>query len=168
MQINLEGWVAAYAAIVATGALALEIRRWFETGPRLSVRARADMVLLDGDRKTEGLLVVDVVNRGDASTTLKTLALLKFPSRWDRWRMKPSHSFIIPRPEFSGSPLILPHVLQPGHSWMGLGHDRSDVTGDIQTGEFWAAVYATDRDRPYLAHIAKKSVRKELQGADKI
>ncbi|WP_147290411.1 hypothetical protein [Pannonibacter phragmitetus] len=168
MQINLEGWVAAYAAIVATGALALEIRRWFETGPRISVRARADTVLLDGDRKTEGLIAVDVVNRGDAPTTLKNLLVLKFPSRWDRWRMNPCRTFVIPHPQSNGSPPILPDVLQPGRVWTGFVPDRPDVTGDIQTGEFWAAVYATDRDRPYLAHIAKKSVRKELQGADKI
>ena len=168
MKMSAEAWVACYAAIVATGALALEIRRWFESGPKLITKARANMVLIDGSETIEGLLVVDVVNRGDASTTIETLAILEFPNIWKRWRMKPSRSFIIPHPQPKGTPPSLPKLLSPGQKWTGIGHDRSDVTGDIQTGQFYAAVYTTDRDRPYLAHVPKRTVREELKDADDI
>ena len=37
MEWSAETIVAAYAAIVATGALFLEVRRWFEDGVKLSI-----------------------------------------------------------------------------------------------------------------------------------
>jgi hypothetical protein len=168
MEMSGEAWVAGYAAIVATGALALEIRRWFESGPKLYVRARGGMVMIDGDDQHDNMLVVNVTNRGDTPTTIETLAVLRFKNRWKRWRLDATDSYIILHPQPAGSPPVIPSVLQPGHKWTGLGHDRSDVTGDIQTGHCWAAIYTTDRDRPYLAHIPKKATRKELDDADKI
>lgn len=165
MEVKAEAWIAIYAAIVATGALTLEIRRWFENGPKLCIRARGNMVLLDGAKEIKGLLVVDVSNRGSATTTLTNLAILEFSSRWSRLRMRPAKSFIIPHPQLPGNKPVIPHVLPPGEQWMGMAYDRSDVTGDIQTGTFWAAVYTTDRERPYLARIPKKAVREELKEA---
>lgn len=162
-------WIAIYAAIVATGALFLEVRRWFESGPKLYVKARPNMIMLDGlGEKTTGLLVVNVTNRGDAPTTITTFALLNYPNWWARWRNKETQSFIIPHPQPKGSAPILPHVLQPGQQWTGMAHNRSDVTGDIQTGTFWAAIYTTDRDRPYLAHIPKPKSVPALENATKV
>jgi hypothetical protein len=34
---GVGAWVAVYAAIVSTGALFLEVRRWFESGASLNI-----------------------------------------------------------------------------------------------------------------------------------
>ncbi|CDZ55513.1 hypothetical protein [Neorhizobium galegae] len=162
MEWGPEAWVATYAAIVATGALSLEIRRWFESGPKIYVRATANMIMLDGrGGQTKGLLIVYVTNRGDTPTTITNLCLLDYPNVLARWRDKASRSFVIPHPQPPGTPPTIPHVLNPGQQWAGMAHDRSDVTGDVQTGTMYAAVYTTDRNRPYVVRIPK---RKELEG----
>ena len=48
MNNDWQVWVAVYAAIVATGALFLEVRRWFESGPRLYLMASTNMIFVGG------------------------------------------------------------------------------------------------------------------------
>jgi len=42
------------------------------------------------------------------------------------------------------------------------------VTGDIETGSFWAAIHTTDRAKPYLAHIPKRKSVPALDNATKV
>ncbi|TAU80451.1 hypothetical protein ELI41_29535 (plasmid) [Rhizobium leguminosarum] len=165
--MSAADWIAIYAAIVATGALSLEVRRWFESGPKVYMRAQADMAIIGSGIEKNGLLLVTATNRGDAPTTITNLCLLEFPNMWSLFRNRAVRSFVVPHPQLEGRPPIVPHVLKVGEQWMGMAHERSDVTGDIQTGRMWAAIYTTDRDRPYLAHIKKKAPNK-LEGAKAI
>jgi hypothetical protein len=45
-----------YAAIVATGALFLEIRRWFESGPRLKVTIICPAIQVGGAQEDDRAL----------------------------------------------------------------------------------------------------------------
>lgn len=64
-------WIAIFAVIIASGALALEIRRWFESGVRLSVSVMADAQLAGGLEEDDAeYLGVFVVNRGNTPTTI--------------------------------------------------------------------------------------------------
>jgi hypothetical protein len=155
--MSAADWIAIYAAIVATGALSLEVRRWFESGPKVYVRAQAGMAIVGNGIEKNGLLLVTATNRGDAPTTITNLCLLEYPNMWSRCRNRAARSFVVPHPQLEGRPPIVPHVLKIGEQWMGMAHDRSDVTGDIQTGKMWAAIYTTDREKPYLAHIKKRA-----------
>jgi hypothetical protein len=169
MEIGVEAWVAGYAAIVATGALALEIRRWFEAGAKISMRANPNMTLADGKGyKKERILTVNATNRGDAPTTITHLTVEEFPSFWSRLRNRPSQSFVIPDPRIDGAGNGLPYVLQPGQQWTGLAGDPRETIGDIQTGRFWVAVYASHRERPYKVKIKMLTVKKRLEGAKAI
>lgn len=161
-------WITGYAAIVATGALFLEVRRWFESGPRIYVKASPNMIMLDGSKQISGLLMVNVVNRGDTPTTITHFGLVEYSNVWARLVDRQSHSFLILHPQPEGNPPIIPAVLRPGERWMGMAHPRPDVTGDIQTGTFWAAIYTTDRDKPYLARIPMPKSVPALESATKI
>lgn len=149
-----SSWIAVYAAIVATGALALEIRRWFETGPRIVVDALPDMTLIGAERDKDerDLLIVRVANRGDISTTITHMIVVEYPNWLARIRDQQSKSFVIPNPQSSG-PSIIPANLAPGGLWQGIARSRPDVTGDIRTGNFWAGVITSGRNRPFLARI---------------
>jgi hypothetical protein len=59
-------WVAIYAAIVATAALALNIRTWFESRPRLKVTVTPNgMVISAGPQFDErDLIIATVTNLG--------------------------------------------------------------------------------------------------------
>lgn len=50
MTVEALSYMAtAYAAVVATAALALEVRRWIESGPRLSLSLMAPGIVVGGD-----------------------------------------------------------------------------------------------------------------------
>ncbi|MGV2050245.1 hypothetical protein ACQZ48_09175 [Agrobacterium sp. 22-209-1] len=168
--MNASDWAAVYAAIVATGALALEIRRWFESGPKISVRANPDMTLIgQGGVEQTNLLVVNAVNRGDAPTTITHFCLLEYPNIWAKWRNKASQTFVVLHPQMPGHPPIIPTMLGSGQEWTGMAHPREDVTGDIRTGKMWAAIYTTSRGRPYTARVPKRTSQPNaLKAAEKI
>lgn len=157
-----DNWIAIYAAIVATGALALEVRRWFESGPKLTVQATTGMVMIGNGKRGDGLLVVTVINRGDAPTTIKSLGMIEYPNFWAWLRNRPTRAFVIADPS---QRFPLPHLLAPGAQWTGIGPDRPELTGDIQTGTMWVDVGTTDRARPYLVRIPKRRPRPELENA---
>ncbi|NLS04611.1 hypothetical protein HGP14_14730 [Rhizobium sp. P32RR-XVIII] len=161
-------WIAIYAAIVATGALSLEVRRWFESGPKIYLRATPNMLVINHPA-TEGRKFVRVlaVNRGDAPTTIQSLGVSEYQNIWARWRDKPIRAFAIPHPQLPGSPPTLPYVLKTGEQWNGFVHDRIDVTGDMETGKMYAVIYTTDREKPYIARIPKRKPNK-LEGAKEI
>jgi len=150
-----DNWVAIYAAIVGTAAFILNFRTWFEKRVRLNLSLMVDAVLIGGDRRADekDLMVVTVINRGGQTTTLTHLVALRFDSRWKRWRVRPSKSYIIPNPQVGGTGTI-PFELDPGKKWMGTARSRPDVA-DIRDGKHYFGIYATHRDRLYLIHIPK-------------
>jgi hypothetical protein len=57
-------WIAIYAAIVATSALFLNIRTWFEVQPRLRIRLIPDGLVIGGgpEHDEKDLIIVNVTN----------------------------------------------------------------------------------------------------------
>ncbi len=145
--------VAVYAAILSTGALALEIRRWIETGPRLHLTARAPMITInvpgcDGKQ----FLCLTVINRGSAPTTLNSCVLAQYPSFWHRWRHKPKKAAVIANPTLVGSELNLPKVLNPGEVWSGYGN-YEELKDWLDTGELYVGISASHKDKPLMTKI---------------
>ncbi len=101
--------VAAYAAIVATGALALEVRRWFESGARLKIHImpEAETFNMPGT-EDKTYLVATVTNRGNAPTTITHFALRDYGSWLGRLRSKPTWTVVIPSPQPPGTTSIIP------------------------------------------------------------
>ncbi len=116
--------VAAYAAVVASAALALEVRRWFESGARLKISCmpNAKTINVPG---TEGaaFLIASVANRGNAPTTITHFALYEYKNWFDRLRSKPAWTAVIVNPAPPGALVGLPCVLQPGEVWTGIEVD---------------------------------------------
>ena len=80
--VPLESIATAYAAVVATLALRLEVRRWLKEKPKLDTTPMPGAVpaTLGGSDSDENdsLLVVNVVNLGGATTTIESLSLVEF------------------------------------------------------------------------------------------
>ena len=101
----LTAIVAGYAALVATFALALELRRWFESGARLSVFIHPEMntVNIPGTEDNTDLLA-HVTNRGNVATTITHLAVRDFGSRLGRLRRVPVWTAAVLIPGLPGTP----------------------------------------------------------------
>ncbi len=150
-----ETWVAIYAAVVGTGALLLNFKAWLNSGVKLSLNLVSHGMTLGGGPQTDenDLIILNIVNRGDASTQIISMVLLEFDSTWRLWRMRPNKSYFIPNPQLKGYPQNVPSDLEPGKRWSGVIRQRPDVIADMRTGRFYAGIYTTARDKPFLAHI---------------
>jgi hypothetical protein len=66
MADSQTSWIAIYAAIVATAALLLNFRSWYEKRVRLKLSLMPDAMIMGGfqERDEKGLMALNVVNRG--------------------------------------------------------------------------------------------------------
>lgn len=163
-QENFSGLVAAYAAIVATGALALEIRRWFESGAKLNVTYMLDAITFPRESDDKKHIVITVANRGDTATTITNLGFQVYDSYWKRLRGKSSHAFIANRPS---QVQPIPYLLEPGGRWMGMCIQSIEVDGLVKSGNLWAEVYATHSDKPISIRLkpSPQPKGKKIEGA---
>ena len=106
--------------MIASFALALEVRRWFESGPRLSLSVMGDALFFpqtDGNPR----LALTVINRGTTSTTLSNMVLFGYTSRWQKWRKKPFFTAIVPQPD-------IPFELGANKFWLAsLTYDEETI-----------------------------------------
>jgi hypothetical protein len=165
----LESIATAYAAIVATAAFALEVRRWLKERPKLDITLIPDAVMVtsgwsdedendERDESDERFLVVNVVNLGGTSTTIEGLSLVEFTTFGRRWLRRPNRSFIVPQPQPKGHPINVPSQLRPNERWTGIVSKRSTPV-DIETGIFYAQIAATHSKRSTLKRIPRKLKR---------
>jgi hypothetical protein len=147
-----------YAAVVATGALLLSLKTWLDSGVKLRLSLMADGMVTGGDPRHDekDLVFLTVTNRGDAPTMITNMVLFEMTSWWQRWRIKPKKSYVIPNPQLRGYPSNVPSDLEPAKKWTGAIRKRGELIPDLHNGHFYTGVYASHRDRPYLVRIPKK------------
>ena len=160
-------WVAIYAAIVATGVGFLEVRRWVEERPRLSISASPNMQTINV-RGTEDktYVMVNVSSRGALPTTITNLGLLEFPNWRQRIRRKSSRSAIITNPSLPGTAIgKLPDRFDPGSLWSGAIDQNQELDEWMHSGRLFVAIYASHSDRPVVERL--KPQPKSLEDAER-
>lgn len=151
-------WIAIYAAIVATGALLLELRRWIETGPRLRINLATDMAIMGGSEQEEegGLILVTIDNRGEMPTMITHFGLQKFKTPLHRLLGKASKAFVIPHAQIEGHPQNVPSEIGSAKRWTGVIRPRPDIIPDLEEGRYYATMIFNHRRRPVHKRIPKK------------
>jgi hypothetical protein len=144
---------AIYAAVVATGALALEIRRWVESGPRLSISVmpEAEMYNLPG-MEGRPWLFATVTNRGNAPTTITHFGLRYYGTWLDRIRSKPTWRGVVLHPHPIGTATNIPKTVQPGEIWQG-GALHDGFEGKIGEGFLYVEIYASHANKPAIKRV---------------
>jgi len=152
-----SNWIAIVAVVIAGGALALGIRRWFESGVRLSVSLMPDAQMVGGmDDDDAEYLGVFVVNRGNATTTITTLGLETFASPWRRFRLKKDFAAIVTNPEPAGTAPNLPQQIGPNARWTGLVTYDEQLLSLRESGKLWVSVYGSHSDKPTSRRVPPK------------
>jgi hypothetical protein len=161
-------WITGYAAFVATGALFLEIRRWFETGPKLVIRLMPNATTF-GHRAgaEENYCVVTVTNRGREATMITHLVLYEFPGLLPNWLQRlmpnwvwrifksPIKKYFGLNPQLGGYP-ALPSEIGPNQQWVGGFSKNQKFVSDFQTGKFYVGVIASHSNRTKFKRIPKR------------
>ena len=145
MRLNPSDWIAVLALVVASGALALEVRRWFESGPRLHLSLMADAVEFphgDGEPK----LALTVINRGGASTTLTHMVGYVYPSRWAKYRHRPAYAGLV-------NSSRIPSEIGINHTWMGMMNYAPKLSEARQKGQLYVGVIASHASGVFLVWV---------------
>jgi hypothetical protein len=76
--VKPEIWISIYAAILATTALALNIKTWFDSGVKLKLFVIPDGVVMGGDPQFDekDLVILNVINRGRTPTMVSNSCFL--------------------------------------------------------------------------------------------
>ena len=118
---DVAAWVGAVGAVVA---LAWDFFKWHFAGAKLQLHLAPHMEMLaPTPLSAHGkLIVVTLVNVGDAPTTLTHVVADVYPNWWAALRQKRKESLIF-MPIWLGPPM--PHILPPGEQWAcALSHAR--------------------------------------------
>ena len=148
--------VAAYAAVVATLVAILEVFRWRRSGARLRVTVSPNMVVfpnLGGSDSEKTFVLVSVRNVGDAPTTIGSLGLYYYTSRYKKWRNRRERCMIVPDPggHFGSN---LPFVLRPGERWSGAVEQTDDLVDMARQGFLYAMLGHSMSDDELLVRIS--------------
>ena len=153
-----EAWIAIYAAVVATSALLLNFKTWLDSGVKLKLSVIPDGVVIGGGPKFDekDLVILTVMNRGDATTMITSMVIFEINSWRQLWRVRPAKSYVVTNPQLLGYPPNLPSDLEPGKKWTGAIRKRDDVIHNLRDGWHYTGIYTTTRNRPYLVRIPKE------------
>lgn len=144
--------IAAYAAIVATGALFLEIRRWFESGPRIRISMMPVAKIYGGPVEDDSsYLAVTVTNFGSSSTTITHMLLHRYVSFWARLRNKPTFSAVVTNPNSTGRPI--PYHLDVGSVWHGQTVYNEQLIELARSGNLYVGIACSHRKMTFLKHV---------------
>lgn len=139
-SFDLGDWAAFYAAVVATGALFLEIGRWFESRAKLSISVMPEGKVVNqlGMQNDKSYIFVSVSNRGGQRDNDH------YGSWCRRLLNKPEKTFVVPNP---GSAERVPYLLVPGGTWSGMAEHGAETRALLAKGDLWVHIIAAHRNR---------------------
>ncbi|MCS3741978.1 hypothetical protein FHX16_003970 [Rhizobium sp. BK661] len=141
---------AVYAAVVATGALFLEIRRWFESGVRVRAHSHHTYSMAD---LSQHAIIAEITNIGDAGTKLTSLEIWGYPSLLHAKLGISATCGAVFDPRTFSAHQGLPYALTAGDTWSG-GISACEL--DRADPRFAVAYFAVNNTRyakPFFCRI---------------
>ncbi|MBB4285758.1 hypothetical protein [Roseospira goensis] len=153
-SLTWEAVAALYASVVATAALALELRRWFVSGVRLTLSASYPMIAIGiPEAKNRDYLILFVENRGDKSTTIKCMHLRNRRSIKHVLKKQKSWHAFVPHPSISPDEPGVPHLLSSGGKWEGVIEVNEELKRCIESGNLQVGIGATHANKPVFISV---------------
>lgn len=149
-------FVATLALIVATFTFALELKRWFDSGPKLKLYVIADAMIFPDDDGHDKLML-SAINRGDVPTTITHMVAFIYDSKLDRLRNKPSLQGVV-----NSTMMPIPSELGVNKTFMGMMRYDEKLQKARQAGQLYVGVIATHSSKNHLIRVPPKEPGKEL------
>lgn len=147
-KVNL---VAIYAAVLSTISILWQIWVWFRTGPRLRVTANTNMLVMGGYNKNDQkYVVINVVNRGSAKTTITHVVMFTYKSVIYKMLNRPDKSFVVKHDVLACQ---IPYVIDAGCTFMSMTTQNDDMESLSRTSKLYMGVFHSFRARPVLTRI---------------
>jgi hypothetical protein len=156
-------YVSVGAVFISACVFALELRRWFDEGVRLSMSVMIGALIVDVGHPPDPTkyLSLTVTNRGSAPTTITNMVLFNYPSylaqHLPMWLSARIKRF---RPEIFvvmsiGAPGPLPYLLEPGRIWNGKAIQTLDVEKKIDGGGLYVGVVCSHNNKTLFKHVQR-------------
>lgn len=147
--------LAWWGAILSSVVFLWDIYKWKTAGPkiRFSIQTGMESVNMpeyDGKK----LIVSNVTNYGDRSTTITNLGFLYFESLWSQIRQKPDRAFIFPHPS---SVNTLPFELKEGSVWSGIVIQDQQLEEMATKGRLYCVLYLSHDEKPTKFRVVIRS-----------
>lgn len=165
-------WVSVVSAVFSGGVLALELRRWFDEGVRLTLSLMTDMQTFGSLGEDDNTyIVLNVTNRGTSPTTITHMFAYHYPSwvaekapkfvskRIKKWHRK----IIIINPQLNEMVGKIPYVLEPGRNWVGMAKYTPGLVRMINSNRLFVGIHASHQDKPYLVRARGRKVLSETE-----
>src|ERR1035438_6599831 len=134
-KANIVAW---WGAILSSIVFLWDIYKWRTAGPKLRLRVQTGMEMLNAPEYAgKTLLLMEVVNYGERSTTITSAVLVSYTSFLSRLRKRHDRVFVIP---FPNSEQPLPFELKPGSIWRGMGVQDRSLEAAARSGYFYCLV----------------------------
>lgn len=148
--------VATLALMVSCFTLALELKRWFDAGPKLKLSVMGDAVVIPDD-DGEPKLLLTVVNRGDTPTTITHMIAFTFTNRWRYLRKRPTTSGVV-----NSTLMPVPSEVGINKTFMGMMRYNEKLMDARKAGHLYVGVYANHSNRPFLIRVPGPTPARKL------
>lgn len=166
--MTINDWGVIIALVISSAALALELRRWAESKPKLKLSVMASMRTFpddDGQKK----LSLTVVNRGSMSTTITHMIGFTSPSKFHRhfgFQRGWWHKMF---PKYTATGLVgqhplsspVPHEIGTNQSWRGVMVYDDETLEARKKGQLYVGVYASHTEKEYLIRVREPAEIRE-------
>ena len=179
-EFSTTDLIAIIAVLMAAGSLALEIRRWYESGVKLKLRCMVDVPFIVEGENVRGSdkphTYVEASNRGDTPTTLTDLTFVYHPTILDELVWNLSMSFIrriVPcsrfwkylesrrRSEHHVYPFN-PSFLDTGRRWHTTIFQEGEFDNYLNKGRFWLLIHTSHTDKLIKRRLIRHKNRKDI------
>jgi hypothetical protein len=138
--------LAVIALIISSGGLAIQLRNWVMSKPRLHLSVMSEALSIPDDgRGTRAALTV--INRGGEPTMLTHMVAFTYDNRWKRVRNKPSITGIVNSPH-------IPARLDVNATWMGMMSYTDDLREKMKEGKLYIGVIASHSNKTFLTRVS--------------
>lgn len=154
--MTFTDFIATLALVIAAGTFALQVKQWFDSGPRIHLSVMGDAVQFpdDDDRPK---LALTVTNRGNEPTQITHVIVFKYHSWLNKWRRKPYFTAIVNSPG-------IPMLLEARRYWIGIIYYDEALSSARAAGEVYVGIYATHNNREFLIKVPPKKDEPQKSG----
>jgi hypothetical protein len=154
IQINPTTLVAWWGAILSSVVFLWDIYKYRHAGPKLRVGVNPGMILMpSADKRT--LVVTEVMNIGDRSTTLTNLGLAYFEKKWSwkRLRNRADKLAVVTSPSVAQP---FPWELKAGGLWRGMTEQTAEIEEWSRKGILYFDIYHSHGKKPVRRRVRIK------------
>ena len=156
LKLDTGDSIALVALVVASCALALEVRRWVEAGPGVRLQAspmRSLFTKFGAKAETgENRVHISITNTGSATTNITHVFVADYRSWFFRWRDRAEGYTVF----YDAEKKEEVYELKPGGMFNIEIHPRDDEL-NIKRKDLWYGVYCTHRRQPYLCKLGRRT-----------